>query len=249
MDHDHWGGDWGGDGWGGHDPSGHDPGAHDAGGHDSDWTGDVGYDHGDPHSSHADPGPYRQDVDAEDHPGYPGADPAHDPVLDLEAQRPPLGYADDTADHDLAGHGTADHAAAIDAPAFVADTWDTATWHDHGGLGVPVGADPDLDPHVDDGTWADPVFPAALSLADRPDPIDGYPWTDPGLLGADPHTGADDGAGAPDPAQDPVAQDLAAYDLAAYDGTALPAGADAWSLLRDSSDPATSALARWWAPG
>ena len=49
---------------------------------------------------------------------------------------------------------------------------------------------------------------------------------------------ADAGHTAPDP-----------QELAAYAAEDLPPGADPWAALADSEDPATSALARFYAPG
>ncbi|MGN9908394.1 hypothetical protein ACTMTJ_12690 [Phytohabitans sp. LJ34] len=100
---------------------------------------------------------------------------------------------------------------------------------------TPVGADPDLDAHAD--TWTDQSFPEPLDL-DAPEPVDGFPWTDPTTLGAAPLPDADAAyQGGP-----------AATELAAYAGEDLPAGADPWTALSASEDPATSSLARWWSP-
>ncbi|GAA4726526.1 hypothetical protein [Phytohabitans rumicis] len=100
---------------------------------------------------------------------------------------------------------------------------------------TPVGADPDLDAHAD--TYTEQVFPPTLDL-DAPEPVDGFPWTDPATLGQAP---------LPDP--DAAYQDgPPATDLAAYAGEEPPPGADPWTALAASEDPATSSLARWWAP-
>jgi hypothetical protein len=98
-----------------------------------------------------------------------------------------------------------------------------------------VGADPDVDPDAD---WSPEEFPAQLDFA-APEPVDGYPWSDPSAVAA-PGTGGDDPAAAPDGA--PPAQDL--LDYAGAEG-----GADPWSALVGSDDPATSSLGRWWSPG
>lgn len=101
-----------------------------------------------------------------------------------------------------------------------------------------VGSDPDVDPHAD--SWFDPQFPPHLELADAPAPVDGYPWSDASVLG----TGAVDAAQPAAGWAGPSAGDL--YDYAGLDA---PAGDDGWAALLGSDDPATSALARWWAPG
>ncbi|GIJ56619.1 hypothetical protein [Virgisporangium aurantiacum] len=98
-----------------------------------------------------------------------------------------------------------------------------------------VGADPDVDPDAD---WSPEEFPAQLDFA-APEPVDGYPWSDPSAVAA-PGTGGDDPAAAPDGA--PPAQDL--LDYAGAEG-----GADPWSALVGSDDPAASSLGRWWSPG
>jgi hypothetical protein len=101
---------------------------------------------------------------------------------------------------------------------------------------TPVGADPDLDPHAD--TWTDQSFPEPLDL-DAPEPVDGFPWTDPATLGTAPLPDADAAyQGGPE-----------AGELAAYAGEDLPPGTDPWTALSASEDPATSSLARWWSPG
>ncbi|MFC0531945.1 hypothetical protein ACFFIA_30275, partial [Phytohabitans kaempferiae] len=100
---------------------------------------------------------------------------------------------------------------------------------------TPVGADPDLDAHAD--TWTEQSFPEPLDL-ETPEPVDGFPWTDPTTLGSAPLPDADAAyQGAPEPS-----------DLAAYAGQELPSGADPWTALSASDDPATSSLARWWSP-
>jgi hypothetical protein len=103
-----------------------------------------------------------------------------------------------------------------------------------------VGADPDAGPYAD-GAWPAPEFPAALDLV-PPVPVDGFPWADPDTLGdVDALLDADPA----DPGTDPTAlsADLA-DDLAAYAGGL---GTD-WAGLAASDDPATAALARFWAP-
>jgi hypothetical protein len=98
-----------------------------------------------------------------------------------------------------------------------------------------VGADPDVDPDAD---WSPADFPEQLDFA-APEPVDGYPWSDPSAVAA-PGTGGDDPAHGPDAA--PPAQDL--LDYAGAEG-----GGDPWAALVGSDDPAASSLGRWWAPG
>ncbi|MEV0130695.1 hypothetical protein AB0H83_19800 [Dactylosporangium sp. NPDC050688] len=101
------------------------------------------------------------------------------------------------------------------------------------------GSDPDV--HGDDG-WPEPQFPEQLHLDGPPEPVDGFPWTDAGVLGG------------PDPSLS-AAYDPAGYtdgadpsDLAGYAGADVPAGPDPWGQLLSSEDPATSSLAGFWAP-
>ena len=114
------------------------------------------------------------------------------------------------------------------------------------GVGIPLDASAEahVDAHVDayvDEPLAladdpDPDFPPALDLGDLPEPVDGPPWTDAALLGDGP---LDDPSvdGSPDVA-----------DLYSYAGLTPPAGDDPWTALLTAEDPATAALARWWAP-
>ena len=96
----------------------------------------------------------------------------------------------------------------------------------------PVGADPDP---VGEPAPFDPVGdPLGGPL---PEPVDGFPWTDPDLLGGAPIGPLPDPVDLPDPA-----------GLAGYAGIDLPPDADPWAVLAASDDPATNALARWWAP-
>jgi hypothetical protein len=77
------------------------------------------------------------------------------------------------------------------------------------------------------------VFPPSVDLGDLPEPVDGFPWIDTAALGTP------DGAGHDFPPVDP-------HELAEYAGTELPEGADPWTVLADSDDPATSTLARFF---
>ena len=104
-----------------------------------------------------------------------------------------------------------------------------------------VGTDPDLDTGADDPGWHDTAFPPPLGWDQVPEPVDGFPWSDPDLLGqelADPAAQLPGEYGAP-----PVSE------LLAYAGQDAAAGEDPWAQLMGSEDPATGALARWWAPG
>ena len=104
----------------------------------------------------------------------------------------------------------------------------------------PFGSDPDL--HGGDDGWHEPVFPEELHLDSPPEPVDGFPWSDADVLGGPDHSLS----AAYDPAAHTGPADPA--DLAGYDGVDVPAGADPWSLLLNSDDPATSSLAGFWAP-
>jgi hypothetical protein len=165
------------------------------------------------------PEPGLDDLGAAD-PGWPdGLDAGHGEHLDPDlasAETADLSFAED---YHPGGH------------PFPGDL------HDLGGDEEPLfGADPDLHPLADLGPGEDQPFPPTLDL-DPPEPIDGYPWTDPADLGHDVLPPLDDTGGGPDPA-----------DLFEYAGEQPPAG-DAWSALLASPDPATSALARWWSAG
>lgn len=114
----------------------------------------------------------------------------------------------------------------------------------HGGYAAdeaPFG-DPDLGAEHDPG-WHGDEFPPPLEFDHAaPEPVDGYPWSDPATLG---EPAAVDVADGPD--HYGVAGAAHPDDLFAYAGTTPPAG-DPWAALLGSDDPATSALARWWAP-
>jgi hypothetical protein len=117
-------------------------------------------------------------------------------------------------------------------------THELADLHDLAGAGdASFGADPDLPPLDDADLGQHPPFPPPLDL-DAPEPIDGYPWTDPTVLGHDTLPPLDAASSGPDP-----------DELFEYAGEQPPAGGDAWSALLASADPATSTLARWWSPG
>ena len=140
-------------------------------------------------------------------------------------------YAEDVADDLYPEDGQTDEVVTDDA-----DLDDTSAEVDE-----PVpGTDPDLDPLGDDASWQESLFPPALDVQ-APEPVDGFPWSDPLLLGddtAEPDPGyqpPDDTATAP-----PVA------DLLAYDGQETTDSPQALTDLAASEDPAISSLARFW---
>src|SRR6266536_583218 len=230
MDDQHWP-DWPADdphldgadtaGLGDHDLAGHDLAGHDPFGHDAAFPPEPGLEH--------DPGP--GDL------GPADLDTADLDTADLDTAGLDTTHVD-TADLNY-GDDLADHPAHSDDDPFGPDhaTFDLSV---DGALDHPVGADPELPPHAD-GDWADPSFPPALHLPDAPEPVDGYPWAAPQTLGAG------------DPPQAPPVETAwptpPAADLLDYAADTPPAGTDAWQALLDSDDPATSNLARWWAPG
>ncbi|MDG4826077.1 hypothetical protein O7635_29870 [Asanoa sp. WMMD1127] len=201
-----------------------------------DWTWDDGH-HDDP--GHHDPG-------FEEH-----HDLRYDGTEDTDPFGADLGGGDLAGHDDLPGHddlGAADWDAgdglgAADDPfapdALVSDHHDWAAGLDDDGDSIgPVepaglfGADPDVAAYA---LWPAPEFPAPLDLgADLPAPVDGPPWTDAALLGS--YGPADlTTAAAPEPS-----------DLAGYAG--LDPATAGWEALAGSDDPATAALARFWAP-
>lgn len=162
----------------------------------------------------------------------PAHDPAHDPGAAFEsADDGPGQHAgfDPVADHTDTGHDTGDTGdTGLDA-----DT-------DAGHPAETFGSDPDL--HGGGDGWHEPVFPEELHLDNPPEPVDGFPWSDADVLGAGDHSLS----AAYDPSAHLDSADPA--DLAGYDGAGVHAGADPWSLLLGSDDPATSSLAGFWAP-
>lgn len=208
-------------GWGGGDwPDDLDPDSDggDLGGDAADLGGDLSGDLG------GDLGPGFGEAETADLGGF---DPMSDGPDDPPGEAP-----DHTSDVPLdpAGDSTVDLPHAADGDPGTDGDPDTASEL------TPVGADPDLDAHADG--WTDQPFPNPLDL-DAPEPVDGFPWTDPATLGGEPLPDADAGyQGAPE-----------ATELASYAGEEIPPGADPWTALSASEDPATSNLARWWAPG
>jgi hypothetical protein len=223
----------------GHDPMAHDPLGHDPLGHDPLAGDPLGHD-----PSGADPyGPAGSETGSgighdlpagfeHDPPGTTGTGHGHAGAGEVYPDDDPFAAAhDDTVAHD----GSDLHDAGVVHDGSGHDVGYEAAGYamaDH-----PVGADPDIDPRADD--WADPAFPAPLDLhGGAPEPVDGFPWSDPQVLGA-----ADDGGHRDDWPHPPVG------DLYDYAGEEQAAGGDAWQALLGSDDPATSSLARWWAPG
>ena len=165
--------------------------------------------------------------------GY-DTDPGHDPYGGHDDAV--AGYGDDTdlrhdADLvDLPGRDLSGHDPTDPQPSIM-------DGHAAAGAGVDehlFGVDHDLPPGD-----AHAYFPPPLDLPDRPEPVDGYPWSDPATLG-------DTGTGWPEPVDSPGSPPM--DDLLSYAGMDPPATGDGWAALVDSDDPAVSALARWWGP-
>jgi|GEM_PF-1769771 hypothetical protein len=174
-----------------------------------------------------------EDLDDVDPDPY-GADPAApepaggvDPYVSDDPWAGDGGYPDAEA-----GFGAADEPAAAEVPAQVG----------FGSADPPVGADPDAGPYGDPARWWPPVGPEPFGgfVGALPEPVDGFPWVDPDLLGS--------ARGGPEPAEAVVAEAPYPDDLADYAAVDLPVDGDPWSTLAASDDPATSALARFWAP-
>ncbi|GAA1655394.1 hypothetical protein [Actinoplanes couchii] len=91
-------------------------------------------------------------------------------------------------------------------------------------------------PDVSDtlSTVTEDLFPPALDV-ELPEPVDGFPWVDTATLGAPDISGFI-----------PPVDAVTPEELAAHAGIEIPPGADAWTFLSTSEDPATAALARWW---
>ncbi|HWS36601.1 MAG TPA: hypothetical protein VN408_28175 [Actinoplanes sp.] len=83
----------------------------------------------------------------------------------------------------------------------------------------------------------DTLFPPSLDV-ERPEPVDGFPWVDTTTLGAPDLSGFH-----------PPTETVTPEELAAHAGIEIPPGADPWTFLTGSEDPATAALARWWTTG
>ena len=139
---------------------------------------------------------------------------------------------DDPAGHDdipLLDHD--DHDAYDDHAGYGGhedEPWEPppAQPHDAGIDDVPPDEPADIAQEPD-------VFPPPLDVGELPEPVDGFPWIDTTALG---------GADMPADHLDPVRP----AELAEYAGQDIAPGADGWQTLKDSDDPATAALARWW---
>jgi hypothetical protein len=189
------------------------------------------------------------------HGGHDGLDPlgGHDAIGGHDGLDPFGDHGEDPLDHDP-GDPYGDLAGHDDVPADLRHDADLAdpSGHDPADQGPsmvdgPGPAEAGVDPHLfgvdhdlPPGASDTVDFPPPLYLPDRPDPVDGYPWSDADTLG-DPGSGAD-WAGHVDAA--PGAGELLSY--AGMDASA--AGEDPWAALLGSDDPAASALARWWGP-
>jgi len=165
----------------------------------------------------------------------------------------------DTGDDAAAGDQYADHVdlavtdlgGTADDPDPLGDTYDDQPDVDfgddrHEAVDALVGTDPDADGLADHDGWQSDPFPPPLDLGAPPEPVDGFPWSDPDTLGQAGVGGDLSSYGA-----DAFAETAppAAGDLFSYAGEDLAGAADPWGALMVSEDPATSALARWWAPG
>ncbi|ROT29556.1 hypothetical protein [Micromonospora sp. HM5-17] len=170
----------------------------------------------------------------EDPAGYPPADGVgDDPYAGVDPWVADAPWGEEALPDGEVGFGPADGLpeSGTEVPAEVG----------FGPADPPVGADPDLDPYGDPAQWP-PTDPGPVEgFGPAPEPVDGFPWADPDLLGP-----PGDGP-APDPSVvtggTPRPDELAEY--AAAD---LPDDGDPWSALAASDDPATSALARFWGP-
>ena len=203
----------------GHDEHG---GGHDAGGHDEP-VGGADSPFADDLFAHHDEGSHDFDDDADAHVGGNELDAGHEAGPGHEADPGhELGGHELGGGHDTTPAGDDQHEAGLDVT-------------DGHGMG-PVGADPDAVPDLDQGS----LFPPLVDVGPLPEPVDGFPWIDPGSLGLY-HAGLVEPVAA-----DPVA--VPAEELAAYAAEDLPPGVDPWAALAESDDPATSALAKWWQP-
>jgi hypothetical protein len=160
---------------------------------------------------------------------------AEPPLPDLTEDEPPW-YAEDHGEP-VEEEPAADVTAFVDEPLYDEPPPPVYEVEPVAGL---VAAEPSfgVDPDALAGAyeWAEPEFPPSLDLGELPEPVDGAPWSDPELLGAGPLS----------PLVDTAGPDVA--DLYGYAGLDQPAGGDPWAALAGAEDPATSALARWWAP-
>ncbi|MEV8514494.1 hypothetical protein [Dactylosporangium sp. NPDC051484] len=223
----------------------------------ADLSGDTGHDlHGgfgeDYGADFADGHPHTG-FGAEEHDlGGGHLDPQHGGD-DLEE---PLGTEHAAAEYDQALHDTTDpHDAGYDEGDHPGDQQhhEDPQAHDVPGPDhtdhtddpheAAFGTDPDVQAGADDPAWHEAQFPEQLHLQDPPEPVDGFPWSDAEVLGGPGHSLS----AAFDPAvtgHEPAGPG----GLADYAGVDVPPGADPWSLLLGSDDPAASSLATFWAP-
>jgi hypothetical protein len=213
-------------------------------GYDSGLDHPGGFEPADEPGAHAHPEFSHEPDDAHDYgtPDYDAHDlGGHDLGGHDDYEYTPHTYA---VDGDLAG-GVTGHEADLGGHEIIdshvePDVHDVPDQFDEPGGEHLVGTDPDVDSHADDTGWYDHDFPPSLELEHVPEPVDGYPWSDPNVLGHEISESTGDlhsGYGAP------PASDL--FEYAGLDGH--PDG-DAWAHLYGSDDPATGALARWWGP-
>ena len=224
--------------------------------HWGEWHEDDSY-----HDHPADLG----DTDGLGDPAGLGGDGPHDPHGDLpggefgglgEDHEPGLPDADDQPIADF-GHGHYADAGYPDDDPMGGHYPEPVEFGGHDGWQYPVdsadlahetlvGADPDFAGYGVDSGWETPDFPEPVDIS-LPEPVDGLPWSDPALLGdAGPYEAGPYEAGPYEPSDYDAGPPVS--DLLDYAG--LDSGnADPWAALFGSDDPATSALARWWAPG
>jgi hypothetical protein len=160
----------------------------------------------------------------------------HDDYGYFDDHHEPLPF-DDPPGHDdtpLFDHHDDDHAGPEDEPWVAPEPHDddVAEVHDYAEIHHDDAPPDETGNDADTGHEPD-VFPPALDVGELPEPVDGFPWIDTATLGT---------AELPDDHLDPVRPE----ELAAYAGQDIPPGADGWEALKDSDDPATAALARWW---
>jgi hypothetical protein len=166
-----------------------------------------------------------------DHHDYQGGEDHH-------YDEPP-GYEDQSHFDDPGHYDTGDDPAHFDDPGHLAEEpghFETADHHE------TVEDLPAVDDHAADAhsaaadAYQDPadVFPPTVEVGELPEPVDGFPWIDPATLGA------------PDLAGHDTLPPVDPHELAEYAGTEIPEGADPWTVLAASDDPATSTLARFW---
>jgi hypothetical protein len=171
----------------------------------------------------------------------PGGESGGGALQPLGSLDEPLGTEGATDDFDAALAETAELAADGDSgPDTGSEEGGVQPAAAPSGSEALFGSDPDTVPAGDDGDDGHDFPPDLTDLAGVPEPVDGPPWSDPTVLGS---SGPDTApqallaGGAPEPAE-----------LAAYDASGAPAGGDGWDALLNAEDPATRALAQWWAP-